>query len=161
MKFSVVLYANAALQAALKAAIEFAENSGAVLVASAGNRNTNQPQYPAAFSGVIAVAATDLMDRKASFSNYGRFVFIDAPGDKIFSAFPGNLYAVVSGTSFSAPAIAATAALIRNQWASRIDDVMARASVNIDGKNPNYAGQLGHGRINVLSAVNKGEREVH
>jgi len=138
---------------ALKSAVEFAQKSGAILVASAGNHNTNQPQYPAALSGVIAVAATDLMDRKASFSNYGGSVFTDAPGDKIFSAFPGNLYAVVSGTSFSAPAVAAIAGLIRNQRASHIDDIIVRASVNIDAKNPNYAGQLGHGRINALSAV--------
>ena len=138
---------------ALSSAVEFAEKSGAVLVASAGNHNTNQPQYPAALSGVIAVAATDLMDRKASFSNFGPSVFTDAPGVQIFSAFPGNLYAVVSGTSFSAPAVAATAALIRDQRASHIDETIARASVNIDGKNPTYAGQLGHGRINVFSAV--------
>src|SRR5436190_13270311 len=53
----------------LKEAIDYAKASNIVLIASAGNNNTSTVQYPAAYPGVIAVAATDLTDRKASFSN--------------------------------------------------------------------------------------------
>ena len=56
----------------LREAIEYAKGRQRVLVASAGNNDTSSPQYPAAYAGVIAVAATDLLDRKASFSNYGK-----------------------------------------------------------------------------------------
>jgi subtilisin family serine protease len=138
---------------ALKGAIEFASEAGATLVASAGNRSTSDPQYPAAYREVIAVAATDLRDVKASFSNYGKSVFTDAPGVQIISSYPRGTYAVSSGTSFSAPTIAGAAALVRSEKASRIAESIARGSVNIDGTNPNYAQQLGYGRIDVLSAL--------
>ena len=75
----------------LRDAIDYARAGNVVLVASAGNNNTSAPQYPAAYSGVIAVAATDLLDRKASFSNYGSSVFVDAPGTHIISAMPWRL----------------------------------------------------------------------
>ena len=93
-------------------AIAFAQKQGAILVASAGNDNTSTPQYPAAYSGVITVAATTLSDQKASFSNFGSFVVVDAPGVDIVSAYPGGGYAVASGTSFSAPEVAGEVALL-------------------------------------------------
>ena len=122
-------------------------------LASAGNKNTSVPQYPAAYNGVITVAATDLLDKKAPFSNYGGYVYVDAPGVNIFSAYPGGYYSVVSGTSFSAPAVAGTAALIRSLHATGVPGYIAGAAINIDSKNLNYAGQLGYGRIDVLRAV--------
>ena len=137
----------------LQSAIKFALNKNVVVVASAGNKNTSVPQYPAAYNGVITVAATDLLDRKAPFSNYGGHVDVDAPGVNIFSAYPGGYYSVVSGTSFSAPAVAGTAALIRSLHATGVPGYIAGAAINIDSKNPNYAGQLGNGRIDVLRAV--------
>jgi len=60
---------------------------------------------------------------------------------------------MVSGTSFSAPIIAGTAALIRSQQASGIGNDIAAGSVNGDEKNPKYQKQLGYGRIDVLRAV--------
>ena len=137
----------------LQSAIKFALNKNVVMVASAGNKNTSVPQYPAAYNGVITVAATDLFDRKAPFSNYGGDVYVDAPGVNIFSAYPGGYYSVVSGTSFSAPAVAGTAALIRSLHATGVPGYIAGAAINIDSKNLNYAGQLGYGRIDVLRAV--------
>lgn len=138
----------------LKKAIDFAKNSQVVLVASAGNSNTSSPQYPAAYSGVLTTAATDIFDVKGSFSNYGPSVVVDAPGVSVISAFPGGLYSVANGTSFSAPAVAGTAALIRSLRATGVSFSITSTSVNIDSKNPSYAGQLGYGRIDVLRAVN-------
>ena len=138
----------------LRSAVGYARNSGAVLTASAGNNNTPVPQYPAAFSGVLAVAATDLWDVKASFSNYGRSIFVDAPGMNIISAYPGGYYSVVSGTSFSAPAVAGTAALVLSlRPAALVAGPISAGSVNIDSRNPGYAYQLGYGRIDVLRSV--------
>jgi subtilisin family serine protease len=124
-----------------------------VLVASAGNNNTSSVQFPAAYNGVMAVAATDLQDRKASFSNYGSYVYVDAPGVNIFSTYPGGGYSIVSGTSFSAPAVAATAALVMSVSTSGIGTAISSSAVNIDSVNPEYSGQLGYGRIDVLEAV--------
>jgi subtilisin family serine protease len=138
---------------ALKSAIKFALDRNVVLVASAGNNNTSAPQFPAGYPGVMAAAATDLADRKAAFSNYGPSVYVDAPGVNIFSSYPGGYYSVVSGTSFSAPIVAAAAALIRSLRRTDPASSIATGAVNIDSRNPSYANQLGYGRVDVLRAV--------
>ncbi len=139
---------------ALKNSIDYARGKGVILVASAGNNNTSTPQYPAALAGVLTVASTNLTDVKASFSNYGNYVFADGPGVRIISAYPGGLYAIVSGTSFSAPEVAATAALIRSIRTWGIASSISSTAVDIDNKNPDYINKLGYGRIDVLRAVN-------
>ena len=138
---------------AIKSAINFALSKNVVLIASAGNNNTSAPQYPAAYSGVITAAATDLFDKKTYFSNYGGYVYVDAPGMNIFSTYPGGYFSVVSGTSFSAPMISGTAALIRSLQTTGVAGNVAAGAINIDSRNPNYAGQLGYGRIDVFRAV--------
>jgi subtilisin family serine protease len=138
---------------AIQNAVEFAKTSKVVLVASAGNSNTSVPHYPSGYAGVISTAATDLEDRKTAFSNYGSTIFVDAPGANIFGPYPGGYYTVASGTSFAAPAVAGTAALISALRKTGIADSIAAAAVNIDSANPKYAGQLGKGRIDVLLAV--------
>ncbi len=138
---------------AIKNSIDYAKGKGVILVASAGNNNTSAPQYPAAYSGVLTTAATDLTDVKASFSNYGSSVYVDAPGVNLILPYPGGYFAMVSGTSFSSPEIASTAALIRSIRSSGVSNSTAYGAINIDGKNPNYKFQLGYGRIDVLRAV--------
>src|SRR5688572_15111741 len=137
----------------LRDAIEYAKAGNVLLVASAGNNDTSAKQYPAAYPGVIAVAATDLLDRKASFSNYGSYVFVDAPGMNIVSAVPGGGYGIASGTPFSAPMVAGMAALIRAQQYSDTATIIAQSTVRIDGNNPKYWGQLGYGRVDLRKAV--------
>ena len=138
----------------LREAVQFAQQSNVILVASAGNNNTSAPQYPASYSGVLGSAATDLFDVKSSFSNYGTTnVFVDAPGSYIISTYPGGKYSIVSGTSFSAPAVAGTAALVRSLKATGVASYIANTAVKIDSKNPSYSGKLGYGRIDVLNAV--------
>jgi hypothetical protein len=97
----------------VREAIEYAKAGNVLLVASAGNNNTSSPQYPAAYTGVLAVAATDEVDVKSSFSNFGIYVYVDAPGSHIISAVPGGQYSIANGTSFSAPMVAGMGALIQ------------------------------------------------
>jgi thermitase len=137
----------------IKEAIDYAKAGNVVLVASAGNNNTSAKQYPAAYSGVIAVAATDLLDRKASFSNYGSYVFADAPGVNMLSALPDGKYGVASGTSFSAPIVAGMAALIRSRQSSGISTAISSNTIDIDWRNPGYADKLGYGRVDLKGAV--------
>ena len=133
-------------------AIEYALNQGIVIIASAGNNNTAEPQYPAAYPGVIAIAATDLSDKKAPFSNYGSDVAVSAPGMNIVSAYWGGYYSLASGTSFSAPMAAAEAALL---LAIGLDPqkVIGGTAKDINDLNPEYQDQLGVGRIDLYRAV--------
>jgi len=89
--------------------------AGAAVVAAAGNSGTRALEYPAAdaMPGLLAVAATTEEDNLASFTTFGPWVQIGAPGDRILSTFPGGGYAIWSGSSMAAPLSAGTVALIR------------------------------------------------
>jgi hypothetical protein len=134
-------------------ALSKASGAGVTVVASAGNANTSTPQFPASVSSVMAVAAVTPGDAKASFSNYGSTVYVDAPGVNIVSAYPNGRYAMVSGTSFSAPIVAAESALIMAVKTTNPKTVVGSSVVNINAQNPSYIGKLGHGRVNLLPAV--------
>jgi subtilisin family serine protease len=88
---------------------------GAVVITAAGNSGDQTPYYPAAenVSGALAVAASTVSNRLASFSTRGPWVGLAAPGETIVSTVPGGNYATWSGTSMAAPLTAGTAALLR------------------------------------------------
>ena len=137
----------------IKTALSYAASNGVVVIASAGNENSATPQFPASVSGVIGVASVSSTDAKASFSNYGTTVYVDAPGINIISAYPGGRYAMVSGTSFSAPMVAAEAALVMSVKTVNAKTAIGSAVVNINSQNPSYVGKLGLGRVDLLNAV--------
>ncbi len=139
----------------VREAVAAAIAANIVVTGSAGNANSSTPQYPASYSSVLSVAATDLADKKGSFSNYGSSISVSAPGVNIISAYPGGYYAVVSGTSFAAPIVAGEAALVRSKQVFGGADAIVRGIVNIDAQNPQYVGKLGKGRIDVTSGVGK------
>jgi thermitase len=99
----------------LEHAVDYAWNHDIVVVASAGNEDTDAPSYPAAYRHVISVSATDRRDRKARFSNYGTTIDVAAPGVDILSTVPGGGYGKESGTSMASPHVAALAGLLASQ----------------------------------------------
>jgi type VII secretion-associated serine protease mycosin len=107
----------------LAAAVQYAIQSDAVVVAAAGNtgdigtgNGTDHAVYPAAYPGVLAVAGTDANDQHVSTSTAGPFVDVAAPGLRIAGPSPaggGYLFAAEGGTSFAAAYVSGVAALIR------------------------------------------------
>jgi type VII secretion-associated serine protease mycosin len=141
-------------------AIRYAYDRGAVIVAAAGNDNTDQPGYPAAYPEVFGVSATDERGRLAAFSNYGDYIDAAAPGTGIPSTYPGGQYAAMSGTSMASPHAAALAALIRSVHPlltnEEVMDIMRRTAVDLGspGKDPFY----GYGQIDVAAALEEAVR---
>jgi thermitase len=141
--------------ATLQTAVANAWNAGLVLVASAGNNGNSTLNYPAAYSQVISVAATDAADRKASFSNTNADVELAAPGVSVLAPYNNGGYRYLSGTSMSAPHVAGLAALlfgqhptwtnaaVRNQMDQCSDDLGA------GGRDTSF----GFGRINLGRAL--------
>lgn len=62
-----------------KKLIDVLTNKGMMIVAAAGNDNSQKQRFPAALDKVIAVAASDQQNQKATFSNYGNWIDIVAP----------------------------------------------------------------------------------
>ena len=139
----------------LDTAIQYAYSKGVVIVAAAGNSGTNAPFYPAANANVISVAATDGSDTIASFSNYGSWVTVAAPGVNIYSTYFNGSYVYSSGTSMACPHVAGEAALLLAQNASLTNDQAAyliRNNVNAYNGNGRYVA-ANSGRINVGNAL--------
>ena len=102
----------------LQSAVDYATSHNVVVVAAAGNDggtpDASVPHYPAACNGVIAVGATDSTGALASFSSYGPWVNVLAPGTGIVSTTYDGSYGQGDGTSFSSPLVAAVAVLLRS-----------------------------------------------
>lgn len=148
----------------LEDAIQYAYNRGALVVAAAGNcavggwgcgSTLNPIFYPAAYPTVLAVAATDENDNRASFSEYHPYVAVAAPGLDIYSTFKDGEYTSLSGTSMATPYVSGLAALI---WSldpsSSRDQVRSVMETTADDLgSPGKDDYFGYGRINARRAL--------
>jgi subtilisin family serine protease len=143
-------------------------------VAAAGNSGNDTPTWPAACNGVLAVGASDESDARASFSNYGPWVDIAAPGSLIWSSICNNYefdftsylfyllffgydgvdpYMFGDGTSFASPLVAGTAALVRSKMPA-LTPAQVAAHLVATGDVVTYDQPIGT-RLNAYRALNE------
>ncbi|MEW9872584.1 S8 family serine peptidase [Arthrobacter sp. HS15c] len=151
----------------LENAVNDAWNKGVVIVAAAGNAGTQAKIYPGAYPNVIAVAATDNRNVKASFSTYGKWVDLAAPGVSVYSTFPKHPFAlggtngrsegydIASGTSMASPIAAGVAALVWSISPAGTGNASVRAKVesSADEKINGTGTYWANGLVNACDAV--------
>lgn len=137
-------------------------NKGAVVVAAAGNSNSEADFFPAYFEGVVSVANTNASDTRNGTSNFNYKVTISAPGTNILAPIWNDRYANLTGTSMASPVVAGGAALIKSRYPQYTNVMIAAAmrssaddiySINA---NRNFRGKLGKGRLNLHAAILNG-----
>lgn len=137
--------------------INSAWNNGSIIVAAAGNDNVSTMFYPAGYDNVVSVASTTTNDVKSSFSNYGTWVDVSAPGSTIMSTIPFGNYSNMSGTSMASPMVAGLLGLMLSHYPTMSNNdviyCLLSSCKNIDTQNPNYIGQLGAGRVDAYAAL--------
>jgi subtilisin family serine protease len=143
--------------------IDSANALGVIIISSAGNDPGVSPPdtcdiaYPAWYDHVVAVAATNQNDRATGWTFYGSWVDVAAPGQGIYNTWFDDTYAMLQGTSMSAPIVAGIAGLLRSIDPDLTSDEFAAkmryTSDDIYDKNPGYVGWMGGGRANALRAV--------
>lgn len=137
-------------------AIRYAYEHDVVLVAASGNDNVSKPMYPAAYPEVLAVGAVNQRNEKASFSNYGDYLDVTAPGEHIAGTFIDGQYVFMSGTSMAAPHVTGLVALIRARFPELTNEEvmnLIRQTADDIGQ-PGYDPYYGYGVINVYNALN-------
>src|SRR5690348_7113063 len=132
-------------------AIKYANSNGVVSVSSAGNDGQQIVVYPGGLPSVIDVASTSNSDIQSVFTNYGAPpVDLAAPGEGVVTTYPWGTYAAGWGTSFSAPFVSGTAALMLGKnggcTVSNVASGLAKSDWISDP-------QMGHGRLDTYSAV--------
>jgi subtilisin family serine protease len=131
-------------------AIRYANQQGVICVASAGNSGEEAVVYPAGIAGVMGIASTSDTETRSSFSNYGPDVWVAAPGEGIVSTYPYGTYSAGWGTSFSAPFVSGTAALLV-QVSPAVNQTSA--AVAISHAVPLSSSGMGNGELDVYQAV--------
>ena len=134
-------------------------NKGCFVVSSAGNSNNSAPYWPGSYPWVTCVAGSNSSDIKSSTSSYYDFVDITAPGEAIFTTSAATFANVGTGTSWAAPMVSGSAALVRSHFPSytpeQVDALLKETSFNLYTLpgNAAYADKLGRGRLDIGAAL--------
>lgn len=139
--------------ASVQSAAQYMKNKNGLVFVSAGN--TGAEVTYAATSTLVPVAATDSADARSSFSTYGAYVALAAPGQGIYTLSKGGGYQSASGTSFSSPVAAGVAALVMaanpQLSSSQVESILYSTALDLGaaGRDPYF----GWGRVNANAAV--------
>lgn len=154
-----------------------ARAAGVILVASAGNENTDAPSFPASYPGVISVSATGFSRTLAPYSNFGQTVDVAAPGgdtsvDASGDQYPDGVLSLsvddtsgtrepvfrfMAGTSMASPHMAGVVALMKSVYPGltpdQLDTLLQNGEITDDLGSRGWDSQFGHGLINAYKAV--------
>ena len=132
---------------------ELARQNNVTFVLAGGNENILIGIDPMSRNkNTIRVSATQPDRQKASFSNFGEYSTVSAPGVHIYNAVPGGKYTYMDGTSMAAPIVTGGCALLKSQDKSmRIDEIISRLR-NTGDKSPSFVGPI----VNFARALNNG-----
>lgn len=137
----------------VQTAAQYMKGKGGLVVTAAGNDYTEITLAPS--SSTIVVSATDTTDQKTSWSNYGQFVDVAAPGTYIWTTLKGGTYTQASGTSFASPVTAGVVALMMaanpTLGADNIEKILFSTALDLGA--PGFDIYYGNGRINAAAAV--------
>ncbi|WOB45464.1 peptidase S8 [Thermoleptolyngbya oregonensis NK1-22] len=157
----------------MRDAIDYAHGKGVVIVAAAGNANTNAAGFPARYGNVIAVSAVDATGAKAPYSNFGAGVDIAAPG----GAFEGEndaggilqqtidpetgepVFRAFQGTSMAAPHVAAVAALVKSVGITEPEAIAQILKSSARQVTEDPLNHFGAGRLDANAAVRLAQQE--
>lgn len=148
-----VSYGGVSTSSSVTSAANYMKSKGGLVFVSSGNTGTDQGFAPN--NAMIVVGATDSNDNRASWSSYGSFVTLSAPGSGIWTTRMGNGYAAVNGTSYASPVAAGVAALMMAAAPtlsnSRIESLLASTAVDLGtaGRDNDF----GYGRVDAAAAV--------
>lgn len=147
----------------LENAINYAKDKGVLLVAASGNDGTSQVSYPAKYDDVIGVSALNSTGSVATFSNFGEGVDIAAPGVNVISAYAGNEYAVLNGTSSASAFVsgAILSELARNPGLSPEQVKELLFTYANEAEKPGFDKFSGHGVLNLERIINRNDRNYH
>lgn len=139
--------------AAVQSAAAYLKSKGGVLVVSAGNSGTDDGSL--ASTAMIPVSATDSADARASWSSFGKYVAVSAPGVGIWTTGSDGGYRAASGTSFSAPITAGVVALMMAAKpalsAAQVESLLYSTAVDLGTAGRDI--YFGFGRIDAAAAV--------
>lgn len=140
---------------ALQDAVNYAWSRNVIVVAAAGNNGNSTLLFPAACNNVVAVSATDSADSRPTWSNFGSYVDVSAPGVGILTLSGASSYANWNGTSFSSPVASGVVALMvtANPSLSNVGVVDALLKNSDDIGSAGYDVYYGNGRVNARRAV--------
>lgn len=150
-KVASMSYGRGAESSLERDAINYAWSRGLVLLASSGNDGTQNQSWPAAFTNVIAVGATNAADQRAGFSTWGPWVNVGAPGVAIWSHVENNGYEAWDGTSMACPMAAGVVGLMWSVAIPGTTNAQIRQALE-STTDPISNGGFANGRINAQRA---------
>ncbi len=148
-----ISYVGVAGSSTVQSAAQYMKNKGGLVVVCAGNNGIDEGLAPTAT--MIPVSATNSADAKASWSSYGAFVAVSAPGQDIWTTTRTGSYQAWWGTSMASPVVAGVLASMMaakpSLPPSQIESILYATAVDLGaaGRDPLY----GHGRVNAQAAV--------